>query len=150
SSAREVSSSRANTCEPNVPANICPFTKAAVCPNIGRIDTRGSFGMIVRKSAAVLGSAFGIVGCAAIGNSLLPGRTVSKTTTVLAHRGYPEIYPRLQSIRCGTHGWRTLMLMLRLDPRIVTHVRCHDVECRRRNALVASRARASIARGFGR
>ena len=58
---RADSSSRANTCDPNVPANICPFTNEAVCPNIGRTVILESFGKNVRNNAAVLGSAFGIV-----------------------------------------------------------------------------------------
>lgn len=40
-----------------------PFAKAAMWPKNGRVDTRGSFGMIVRKNAAGLGSAFDIIGC---------------------------------------------------------------------------------------
>src|SRR5262249_51318616 len=76
SAVREGSSSRANTCAPNVPANICPFTKAAVCPNIGRTVTRGSFGRSARKSVAVLESAFGIV-----------GRLATSKSSPLAHGG---------------------------------------------------------------
>src|SRR5262245_33987533 len=73
-SARDDSLSRANTCEPNVPANMWPFTNAAVCPNIGRTVTRGSSGRSARNSVAVAGSVFGIVGRVAMDGSLLVGQ----------------------------------------------------------------------------
>lgn len=61
-SARDDSSSLANICDPNVPANMCPFTNEAVCPNIGRTVTFESFGRSVRNNVVVFGSAFGMVG----------------------------------------------------------------------------------------